>query len=202
MPHIDVPQAFTDRVSQVDMQLGFPQQSVLRSPWTGAAQVLNRGYSRWSGLVSLVAEGSPVSARADEWGAIEAFLAALQGAANTFDLPHRRPGAAIPDDTVIANRKTEDNGELAGVLQHRLPGGNDYSGLAPGQMLNAGGRTYVVSRVLTQRWIVLYPQRIIPNTAPASASATIRVRVEGSAGVVSPLLPHRSGPWSFRWEEA
>ena len=201
MPHIAMPSAFSDRIRQVDMQLGFPQQSVLRSPWTGAVQTLNRGYSRWSGLVDLRPEAAATDAYQGDWGAIEAFLGSLQGAANTFDLPHRRPPAPLTADTVFAASRTPATGDQAGVLQHRLPYAVP-SGLAPGQLLNAGNRTFVIALILAQRWLVLYPQRIIPNTAPANPSSTIRVRAGTSDGVVSPLTSHRSGPWSLPWIEA
>ena len=200
MPHIAVPAAFTDRIRQVDMQLGYPQQSVLRSPWTGATQTLNRGYARWSGLVDLRPESAHQNFEG-EWGAVEAFLGSLQGAANTFDLPHHRPPAPLTADTVFAASRTPATGDQAGILQHRLPYAVP-SELAPGQMVNAGNRTFVIALILTQRWIVLYPQRVIPNTAPANPSATIRARVAGSAGVPSALTSHRAGSWSFQWEEA
>ena len=199
MPHIAVPAAFSDRIRRVDMQLGYAQQSVLRSPWTGATQTLNRGYARWGGLVALRPEAN--RGFEGEWGAIEAFLGSLEGAANTFDLPHRRPPAPLTADTVFAASRTPATGDQAGVLQHRLPYAVP-SGLAPGQLLNAGNRTFVIALILAQRWLVLYPQRIIPNTAPANPSATVRARVQGSAGVSSSLAPDRAGEWSFSWEEA
>ena len=69
-------------------------------------------------------------------------------------------------------------------------------------MLNAVTRTYIITQILSGRWIVLYPQRIIPTTAAVTPSTTIRVRANTSAGITSPLTSDRPGPWSLQWEEA
>ena len=196
MPNIDVPTALADRITQVDMRLGMPQQSVLRSPWTGGVQILNRGYARWSGTAQIAPSGRPIASRHDEWGVIEAFFGSLQGAENTFDLPHHRPGAVLADNTTIVNSQTQGDG----VLRHRLSAVE--RGLQVGQMINAGTQTYIVAEIQTGRWLVLYPQRVIANMTALVSSTTIRVRAAGSTGITSPLTPDRPGPWSLQWEEA
>ena len=147
MPNIDVPTALADRITQVDMRLGMPQQSVLRSPWTGGVQILNRGYARWSGTAQIAPSGRPIASRHDEWGVIEAFFGSLQGAENTFDLPHHRPGAVLADNTTIVNSQTQGDG----VLRHRLSAVE--RGLQVGQMINAGTQTYIVAEIQTSSMV-------------------------------------------------
>lgn len=197
MVQITVPQIIAENLTNVDMRLGRPQQSVLRSPWTGAAQVLNRGYDRWSGVASVRRFARPDTA---DWQIIEAFFAQLGGAANTFDLPHFRTPAPIAANTIFQSSKTDDTGALAGILQHRFNSGQ--RGIAVGQMIQAGDRTFRITQLLPQRWVVLYPQRPIPNTDALTGSTTVRARARGSDGVTSPMVGSWVGPWTIEWEQA
>lgn len=197
MPHIDLPQSLRRRITSVDLRLGYPGQISLRSPWTGNSQLLNRGYQRWEATAEIAPSGKPILPRhEDEWGPIEAFFAALNGRQNTFDLPHRRPAADISGTFRFQASRTVDE-----VLQHRLPSqpGADFS---VGQMLNADNRSYMVVRILPQRWIVLNPQRVIGTAVDVTASTTIRVRAASSEGINMPLQAFRPGPWSINCDEA
>ena len=196
MPHIDLPQSLIDRITSVDLRLGYPGQVTLRSPWTGDSQLLNRGYQRWEATVNIAPGGKPILPRHGEWGPIESFFAALNGRQNTFDLPHQRPPADISGSFMFSSSRTVDE-----ILQHRLSArpGADF---AVGQMLNADGRTYMVVSILPQRWVVLNPQRVIASTVAVTASDSIRVRASSSEGVNLPLQAFRPGPWSVTCEEA
>ena len=181
-------------ITSVSMQLVHESQVVLRSPWTGDRQVLNRGYPHWAGTVDF--GGQPVEGAL--WRRLEAFFASLDGAGNFFELPHYRPLMAL-ETRVQGTRMARERIE---TLTR-----SNVSAL-PGQAVRAGNRLFRI-RTVGQRLLVLDPQVPLPPdtilraaNSTSGAASTVRAAAAEPAGPLMRRLKSTAGPWTLAWREA
>ncbi|MCY3981271.1 MAG: hypothetical protein OXF51_05775 [Alphaproteobacteria bacterium] len=195
MPQIVLPEALANRIEAIDIHLEHPSQLAINSPWTGSRQILDRGYPRWAGSCQIYPADIPFSQT--EWLEIEAFFDALNGAGNTFAVPHMRTPATVPANVTARSSTVSD----AGNLVHRLSAA--LTNPAPGQMLQAGERTYRL-RAVDGRDVILDPQRPLQRGAVIAASTTLLARAARLDGVVSfRSFPNAAaGPWTLDFVEA
>ena len=196
MTHLGTPpQELLDRIASVGIRPDYSTQIELQSPFTGRSQIIDRGFPELDISVTIerVAYSEPY--REEIIARIEAFLSSLEGAGNTFDLPHQRLSIlrAVGPVTVQTMNSSD-------VLQTRINGEHD---LPIGAFLRAGGRTFRVRSVQPGQTtdIALDPQRPIDAGTMLDPSSSIRVR----ATTTGPDLPHKpdwGGPWALSCREA
>ena len=170
-----------------------PGQIVLRSPFTGSIQILNRGYASWRGAAEIAPEDATGETTAK---AIEAFLASLEGQENWTALPLDRPTVAAGTTGTV---ETIANA-LDGTISHRLVSSIT---VAIGDWLVSGTRCYLVRDVDSQGdELTLDPQIPLAVGDTLGPATTIRARAQQTRS--RPMRRTRDfwGPWRFDWEEA
>ena len=177
----------------VGWRLAQPNQVTVRSQ--GSTQVLSRGRGRWQGEVDIGLMGSTQEAQE-----VTAWINALQGSANEFEIPMHQDAelAGSPTVTVASSRV------VAGVLELTMP--ITTPGFLRGNMVRIGSRAYqlVSDQVVGSGSSTI---TVAPNVAPANGSrivyadATMQVRLREEPPF-SYATPYFVGPWTLFVEEA
>jgi len=183
------------RILRVDLQLVHDSQIELTSPWTGASEILNRGYAAWTGTVSFGPFEASSEAAESAALEVEAFLAALDGRANWFELPHYRAAAALASGTTVASSSLDGDGVLSHELSAAPP-----AALGAGQAVRAGGRMFRV-RAAAGTSVTLDPQRPIADGSAIAGAATVRAAAAETSSPAMALTPGLAGPWTLSWRE-
>ena len=178
-------------VSAMHIEPWHPGQIVLVSPFTGSAQVLNRGYASWRGS----AEFAPRH-RADTEVAqsLEAFFASLGGAANWVALPLIRPTIERGNRATVSAVVSATDG----LLTHRLS--RPLEGLRRGHWLeaqSAAPRIFIV-RSLVRASVTLDPQLPLAVGTTLGPATRIRARARGRGGRAASPRHRGLGPVALR----
>ena len=188
MPIIPVPSVIP--FSKVQLQPVYPGQVILSSKFTYSRQIYNFAYPTWRGRAEIF------NSQDDEVvGRIQAFLVAMEGAINEFDLP-------IFENTIEARAGAITGREvlLDGSLSHSL------SALPPdlrvGSFVRFGRYLYCTREVnAAGRSVKLDPQRPIPEGAIMQPAKTIRATGAGAEGAALTMSFDWRGPWNFEFRE-
>ena len=189
MSLIPFPDAASARLQRVTLRLSSANQVVLQSPWTHRRQVLERGFPAWEGEATI---GRCTNADGDDETAamvIAAFVNALEGVTNVFEMPHQR--ATIARNVTVSGSQVVDG--------RRVTNSANVRNAAVGMMVRNGDLTYSIREVLATG-LVLDPQR--PVTGRLMPSASIRVTARESGGVADQKSLDWAGPWTLQFREA
>ncbi len=183
-------------VTRSDLALAHPGQIVLRSPYGGGTQVLGRGPGIWSGRLEI---GPADRASVADRRAVEAFLARLRGAGNTFEAPlHRPSGGSL---VAGAELSVQAAGIYAGGLRVWADGSSE--GLVAGDYVRIGERLYqLVSDLRGGRCELEPPATPSAGRGIAWEGVTCLARRTGPEREPWRLDPDFAGPWAIEWEEA
>ena len=190
---VTVPDEITNRFSQVNLELTWPGQISLVSPYTGTSQILNRGYQIWTGSIAI-----PLvpAAEVELIQQIEAFLNSFAGQENFADLKIHRP--VIPDNSRTVTSQDVDTS--TGVITTRFSA--NLRGKV-GDYLTIENRLFQIIALdeNAARNAVLVPQRPINDAANVDQGLTIRARMVSSNAPTLSSSPDWSGPWTINFQE-
>ena len=184
------------RVTRCDLSLAHPGQTVLRSLYGAATQVLGRGPGHWTGRIEIAETDRATDAQRR---AVEIFLTQLRGAENTFNCPIYRPSAgSLAADTVLAVTAAANT---SGDVEITVSGATE--GLVKGDYVRIGGRLYQLASDHSSSKFTVEPPAV-PEVGDDVVWEDVPclARLASDRGAVLSLTPDFGGPWTIEWEEA
>jgi len=201
MAHVAFPNV---GISQFNIGLRFPSQSVFRSYYEEAIQVKTAGVGVWTGSFDW-AERSRSQGESDI-RQIEAFLSQIEGAANTFDIPMPvEQGDRFPDGTDLRISAVVRVGSSIRVTC------NQVSGIVIGDYITIDNYLFQAGSSLLGGSMLLAPYRPIDITVTNDDGDVIGAQAEWAAPYLrarridgNPISGNRTfdwaGPWSIPFE--
>ena len=152
---------------------------------------LRRRAGRWAGQTDFgLEELSSATVRA-----VEAFLAALDGALNVSEVPiHRPTPPTVPAGLEVSSTAFSD-GQIETTMSAAL------TDVAVGQYLRVGNRLRVITAVVSGTVVVLSPQVADSAGVSVEAGATVRASRAPGSRTILPRTPDFAGPWTLEWVE-
>ncbi len=180
--------------SNIIIGLSWPSQVNHRSIYTGESQAITRGIGLWEGTITWSPRS--VAYQEDDIREIEAFLASLEGGANTFKVPLQRDqSSAFTSGTDLMVTAAERAGSSM-ILTF-----DAQTGLVQGNYINISDELFILNSSLTGGTATVTPHR--PLTIPAAGlevsweTPFLNARRTESDAIVSPRDPEYAGPWTI-----
>lgn len=177
-------------ITRNEFHLDHSRQIVHESKWSDFIGIIEPPtFPRWSGTFRTIEMG-----KADERvPGVRAWLSALNGRANTTDLPTH-------ETTIEEAVSVLRNGErVDGIIVHDIDAA--IPGVVVGMHLKALGKLYIIDDV-TDTQVILNPQRRLPAGTTLEPTDVIRVRSLSSVHPAMPRTRDTYGPYSLDWIEA
>ena len=177
-------------IEQNEFHFDHSRQIVHKSKWSNFVGILEPPtFPQWTGTFRTI----EVAKWDQRLPGVRAWLSALNGQANIFDLP-------IHETTIDESVRVIRNGErVDGIIVHDLEA--PIGGAVPGVHLQANGKLYII-RKITPTQVILDPQRRLPDGTRLQPTDVIRVRSLSSVHPAMPRTRDTYGPYSLDWIEA
>ena len=167
-----------------DMQPYHSSQLVLRSEYSGDVTVLDYGHPLWRGRTTIDTFDQEHDEEVDAW------LSAMDGAANWTLLPHKR--SSIP----TARTLTSETSTFPFTYMV-----NDVTDLKVGQFTNINGKMFRIAGIVGSILTFMPNIKIELGGMYQATVIPIRLITSGGGSYNSQASPDWYEPWRIAWEE-